>query len=99
SDKSSDASIFAPSASDAQGKRLSEEAKTLLKAAATRDRGTITMITYLSGRMIQTGGQNFGGDRGRESARWEAALDELEDAGLVVARGHKRQVFELTHEG
>ncbi len=50
---------------------LSEEAKTLLKAAASRDDGTILKIARLSGRSVQAGGETFGGDRGRESAKWE----------------------------
>lgn len=78
---------------------LSEEAKTLLKAAAARDDGTILKIAYLGGRAIQAGGKSFGGDRGRESAKWENALNELEINGLVVARGFKGEVYELTHEG
>lgn len=78
---------------------LSEEAKTLLKAATARDDGTILKITYLGGRAIQAGGKSFGGDRGRESAKWENALNELEINGLVVARGYKGEVYELTHEG
>ena len=78
---------------------LSEEAKTLLKAAAARDDGTILKIAYMGGRVIQAGGQSFGGDRGRESAKWEHALNELENSSLVVARGYKGEVFELTHAG
>jgi len=53
----------------------------------------------MGGRFIQAGGQFFGGERGRESARWEHALNELLNHNLVVARGHKGEVFELTHEG
>ncbi len=78
---------------------LSEEAKTLLKAVTARDDGTILKIAYLGGRAIQAGGKSFGGDRGRESAKWENALNELEINGLVVARGYKGEVYELTHEG
>ena len=68
---------------------LSEDAKTLLKAAAARDDGTILKMAYMGGRVIQAGGKSFGGDRGREAAKWESALDELESTGLVVARGYK----------
>lgn len=78
---------------------LSEEAKTLLKAAASRDDGTIMKMSYLGGRVIQAGGESFGGERGRQAAIWESALNELEDNGLVVARGYKGEVYELTHEG
>lgn len=78
---------------------LSEEARSLLKAAASRDDGSILKIAHLGGRFIQAGGQKFGEGRGRESARWEAALDELEREGLVVGRGYKGEVYALTHEG
>lgn len=78
---------------------LSEEARTLLKAAAERKDGTILKIAYMGGRVIQAGSQKFGGDRGRESAKWENALNELEYNNLVVARGYKGEVFELTYEG
>jgi hypothetical protein len=50
-------------------------------------------------RMIQAGGQQFGGERGRESAKWENALNNLIENDLVLAQGSKDQVFELTHHG
>ena len=78
---------------------LSEEAKTLLKAAAARNDGTILKHATMGGRIIQAGGQQFGDGRGRESAKWEHALNELESNILVVGRGYKGEVFELTHEG
>lgn len=79
--------------------QLSEEARTLLKAAAARENGVIMKIAHLGGRVIQAGGQSFGGERGREAARWENALNELQDLELVVARGYQDQMFELTHKG
>lgn len=78
---------------------LSNEAQTLLKVAAQKEDGTILKIAYMGGRVIQAGGQQFGGERGREAAKWENALNELIENGLVVARGYKDQVFELTHQG
>jgi len=78
---------------------LTEEARSLLKAAASRDDGSILKIAHIGGRLIRAGGQTFGEGRGRESARWEAALDELERSGLVIGRGYKGEVYELTHEG
>jgi uncharacterized protein (DUF1330 family) len=78
---------------------LTEEARSLLGAAASRDDGSILKIAHFGGRFIQAGGQTFGEGRGRESARWEAALDELERNGLVIGRGYKGEVYELTHEG
>jgi hypothetical protein len=87
---------FAPSS---PGDRLSEDAKALLKAAASDENGTILKMSYIGGKMIQAGREQFGGDRGRESAKWERALDELVNEQLAVARGYKGEVFELTHEG
>jgi hypothetical protein len=78
---------------------LTDEAKELLKAAATDQRGTIIKAAHIGGRVIQAGGKSFGGERGRESAKWEAALDELESTHLVVGRGDKGQIYELTHRG
>jgi len=78
---------------------LSEEAKTILKAAASKEDGTILKIAMLGGRIIQAGGESYGGGHGREAAKWEAGLDELETEGLVVGRGYKGEVYELTHEG
>ncbi|MBI2190586.1 MAG: hypothetical protein HYU36_01210 [Planctomycetes bacterium] len=78
---------------------LTEEARSLLKAPASTDDGHILMISHLGGRHVHAGGQTFGGGHGRESAKWEAALGELERNGLVVARGYKGEVYELTHEG
>jgi hypothetical protein len=78
---------------------LTDEARALLKAAAADERGTIIKAAYIGGRVIQAGGKSFGGERGRESARWEAALDELESMHLVVGRGDKGQIYELTHRG
>ena len=78
---------------------LSEEAQIILKTAASKDDGTIIKMSFIGGRMIQVGGESFGGERGRDAAKWEAALNQLESEGLVIARGYKGEVFELTHEG
>lgn len=79
--------------------RLTDEAKQILKLAAVEKNGTILRVSYIGGKTIQVGGQQLGGESGRESAKWEAALDELISEGLVVERGNKGQVFELTHKG
>lgn len=78
---------------------LSVEARELLKAAASNESGSIISAAYIGGRTIQAGGKSFGGERSRDSAKWEAALRELEFANLVVARGDKGQIYELTHRG
>lgn len=79
--------------------RLSEEAVSLLKAAATGEDGTIMAISVMGGKFIKVAGQVFGGSSGRENARWEHAVNELINEGLIVARGSKGEVFELTHAG
>ena len=79
--------------------RMSNEAKALLKAAASTDDGTILKIVWMGGRVVKAGGQSFGAEGGRDAAKWEGALNELLDHGLVVPRGYKDQVFELTHQG
>jgi hypothetical protein len=85
--------------SDAPQFTLSADAKALLKEAASDEHGTIMKLAYIGGRHIQAGGKQFGGERGRDSAKWENALNELESAGLVTARGYKGEIFELTHQG
>ncbi len=78
---------------------LTDEARLLLKAAASKDDGSILKISYIGGQLIAAGGQTFGEGYGRESAKWEGAVGELERNGLVVARGYKGEVYELTREG
>jgi hypothetical protein len=77
---------------------LSEESKHLLKFAASEKDGAILKTATFDGRHIQVGRQTFGG-HGKEAAKWEEALNDLVNQGLVVPRGYKGQVFELTHKG
>lgn len=77
---------------------LSEASRHLLKLAALNTDGVIIKTATFDGRHIQAGGQALGG-HGKEAAKWEEALDELMALGLVVPRGYKDQVFELTHKG
>jgi hypothetical protein len=79
---------------------LSEEARILLVEAAQDKNGTILKLATLGGRYIQSRGKTFGdpSDR-RSSAKWEYALEQLVSAGLVLARGHKDQFFELSEPG
>lgn len=79
--------------------RLSEEAQVMLRAAASGVDGTIMSIPVMGGRFFRAGGQSFGGERGRESAKWAHAINELVNEGLAIARGSRGEVFELTHEG
>lgn len=78
---------------------VSIEGQELLKECAAKEDGTIMKLVYLGGKHLQAGGKQFGTDNVREFAKYESALEELINLGLVVARGHKDQVFELTHKG
>lgn len=80
-------------------RELSSNAEQLLKASAQDSGGTILRLSYVGGSAIQAGSRTFGGDSGREFAKWENALEELIADNLVVARGYKGEVFELTHRG
>lgn len=78
---------------------LTEEARQLLREAVM-GRGDILKLATLGGRFIQANSKTFGGGSDhRASMRWEYALDQLVSAGLVVGRGNKGQVFEVTEPG
>lgn len=83
---------------ESQQKPLSEDSKHLLKLAASEAEGVILKISTFDGRHFQAGGETLGG-LGKEAAKWEEVLNDLVDRGLVVPRGHKDQVFQLTHQG
>ena len=78
---------------------LSEEEAMLLKAASSDENGMIARMEYLDGQKIQAGKKSFGEDNRREFSRWDGALQNLVNKGLVVGRGYKGEFFELTHEG
>ncbi len=79
---------------------LSSEARILLKEAGLDPHGIILHVRYIGGTEIHTNGKNVisSGER-REVAKWEQALKELCDMDLVVARGHKGEVFEVSNLG
>lgn len=78
---------------------LSEEEVALLRAASSGDHGTIMRVEYIGGQSIQAGKQSFGQATRREFSRWDEALRELLLKELVIERGYKGEVFELTHAG
>lgn len=88
------------SESKTQLPKLSYEARILLKEASLDPHGTILHVRYIGGTNIQTNGRNVipSGER-RDVAKWEQALEELTDKGLVVARGHKGEMFEVSNLG
>lgn len=79
---------------------LSEEAKVLLKEASHDKNGVIMYLRYLGGTDIQTNGKNLipNNDR-RTIAKWDEALQELVNEELVIERGYKGEVFEITSKG
>jgi hypothetical protein len=78
---------------------LSEEATVLLAAAAEGD-GVIMHLRYLGGTDVQAGGKSFVEDKSQRAvARWEAAISELEQAGLIEDRAGKREVYFMTNDG
>ncbi len=79
---------------------LSQEAQILLKEASQDPNGNIIQLEFIGGFQIQTNNKTFGNDEGpRDEAVWKGALRELERFGLIMDRGYKREVFEITREG
>ncbi len=79
---------------------LLPEARVLLKEASQDDGGTIIHARYIGGTSIQTNGKNLiPSNERREVAKWEQALEDLKAKDLVVDRGHKGEVFEITNLG
>jgi len=79
---------------------LSPEARILLKEASQDSGGTIIHAKYIGGTAIQTNGKNLiPSNERREVAKWEQALEKLRSQDLVVDRGDKGEVFEITNLG
>jgi hypothetical protein len=79
---------------------LTAEARVLLKQASQDPHGIIMYLRHLNGTNVQTNGKNFVSSRDRrEIAKWEHALEDLRAKGLVVARGDKGEMNELTNLG
>jgi len=79
---------------------MSEEATEMLREACTDSSGMILSVHHDGGRDFQTNGHAFVKDGSpRSQALWKAAFDQLLGSGLIEARGHKNEVFQVTHEG
>lgn len=59
----------------------------------------IMRMEYLNSQRIQAGKKSFGEESRRDFSKWDRSLRNLESKGLIVGRGYKGEVFELTHEG
>ncbi|MBW3590202.1 MAG: DUF4062 domain-containing protein [Actinobacteria bacterium] len=79
---------------------LSREAVVMLKEAAEDAHGAIIRTRSLGGTAIHVNGKSLiEGNDPRSMALWEGALEELENAGLIIAASYKREVFQLTRKG
>lgn len=79
---------------------LGVEARILLKEASLDPHGTILHVRFIGGTNIQANGKNFvPSNERREVAKWEQALEELLNKGLIVDLGHKGEVFEVSNLG
>jgi hypothetical protein len=80
--------------------QISREAQVLLKACSDDPGGQVLHLPHLGGVIIQVSGKNFVENNSpRSRAKWEGALSELEDNGLLESVGLKRQIFKMTREG
>jgi hypothetical protein len=78
---------------------LTEDAKELLFTAANDD-GQILFLRTFEGVTIQAAKRNFIGQQTpKEAARWQSALNELDNHGLIEGRGGRGEVFEVTYNG
>jgi hypothetical protein len=80
--------------------RLSDDAKELLREACKDRNGRITYSRTRHGSDISTNARDFIEDgSARSEARWKNALEELGEMRLIEDRGHKGEVFAITHRG
>lgn len=78
---------------------LSSEAGEILKAASENKNGMILKPRSIGNRSIQAGSKLFGSESSRDFAKYDDALGELINQGLVKGLGGKGETFELTHNG
>ncbi|NNH39622.1 DUF4062 domain-containing protein [Acinetobacter terrae] len=59
----------------------------------------INFRRYLGGQSLFVGNLDINLNKARELAKWEDALNELLNLGLIKDRGYKGELFDLTKEG
>ncbi|AKA26747.1 hypothetical protein PCL1606_53020 [Pseudomonas chlororaphis] len=81
--------------------KLSGEARILLKEASLDSHGTIIHVDYTEGTDVQTNGKNLVAEKSdrREVAKWEQAIAELTNEGLIVGQGYKGEIYQVTNLG
>ncbi len=79
--------------------QLSDEARTLLEAAANTQEGNIFKDEYIGGQGIQSGDKQYGKNNRREFSKWVNALEELQKHRLIKPMDEKCDLFELNHRG
>lgn len=94
------ASTASPTPALAQA-ALSKEAQILLKECAADPSGLVLFERYGAGVDLHTNGVSLLTDKAdhRALALWESALRELVDRGLLIARGERGEIFEITKQG
>lgn len=79
---------------------LTAQAKVLLKEVSQDPHGRITYVRYIGGAAMQSNSKSFlESKERREVAKWEGALQQLQEEELIVERGHKGEFFEITAKG
>ncbi len=80
---------------------LSKEAKILLNGAALDPSGLVLFERYGASVDLHTNGTSLltSKEDHHALAVWESALQELVQDGLLVARGDRGEVFEITKKG
>lgn len=80
--------------------KLSDEAHQLVVEAAADKNGLILMARTMSGLILQTNDRQLSERQDpRSEAKWQRAIRELVQQGLIEGRGNKGEVFGVTAEG
>lgn len=81
-------------------KLISLQASELLEAAVSTEEAVILKLQTLSGGTINAGKKSYSSNLGaREFAKYESALEELLQNGMIQEVGKKGEVFKVTNAG
>ena len=98
-DEELDLPLIASTASEQNGVQFSALAIEILIAASESEHGDIIFSKHLGGASFNAGTISIHLDYGRGMAKYEAAMQELEDAGLVKSIDGGEGCWDLTHRG